>query len=636
MFTISKLANGNVLVSSKEEKTMLPASQTQVTISKGPDIVEFSFGGKKLAIEYSKISSPASDDIDDLFEDLTTNFFFKPLTLGSFEIDGEPEENGDTPVFSEALQKFQFSPFAIPSGTAMGVATPTTNPGTPSETVWYFATTPGTYTNFSNIEVSDEEIAILSNATGSWAKTVISSPYVDVTKQIQFVKGNYLINGTLSISASWYLSNYISVHENGNYWLSLTAQAGTYSLFTYYDYEKKYISAVAGGSATHTRLKLTIPSTACYVRIVVYNTQIGTFKFETDIYSVLKTAIVKDFNNRHFIVPTYYDAVIDHEFNLFLDSITMKNKYEVDFTTIVSSATGVTRRQNMLQYKPTTTASNKTITFTKVDSIGSKEIGAKATLRTVARTGGSGTKNVMLVGDSLTENTTLATTVYSLLAADGDVTINDLGTYGSAGSRNEGRGGWSWSNYVNDATYSGKTNSFLYSGLLNFTQYCVDRGYSGIDYVLINLGTNDITQGKSIPTQTAIDAIIANAKTFIDALVRDFPSVKIAIALPSMGGPIADLTDRNAITFKYSMALLSKNYLTNFDNGAYKAGLTCFSLGSWLDVVNSYPYTIEAVSARVSDTIRVYSDFIHPLTIGFQQFGDAYYAKIRSWIAGNL
>lgn len=51
----------------------------------------------------------------------------------------------------------------------MGVATVSTNPGTPDQRVFYLATEPGTYTNFGGLVVNDGECAILKYST-SWSK----------------------------------------------------------------------------------------------------------------------------------------------------------------------------------------------------------------------------------------------------------------------------------------------------------------------------------------------------------------------------------------------------------------------------------------------------------------------------------
>ena len=60
------------------------------------------------------------------------------------------------------------------NATFVGVATPTTNPGTPDGNVFYIAKNQGVYPNFSNIEVYFSEIGILYWNTSSWEKNSIS------------------------------------------------------------------------------------------------------------------------------------------------------------------------------------------------------------------------------------------------------------------------------------------------------------------------------------------------------------------------------------------------------------------------------------------------------------------------------
>lgn len=56
------------------------------------------------------------------------------------------------------------------NATFAGIATPDTAPGTPDQNVFYIAGQSGTYPNFNAI-VLDNEIAILSNKSGTWVKT---------------------------------------------------------------------------------------------------------------------------------------------------------------------------------------------------------------------------------------------------------------------------------------------------------------------------------------------------------------------------------------------------------------------------------------------------------------------------------
>lgn len=53
----------------------------------------------------------------------------------------------------------------------MGIATPTTNPGTPDQNVFYIASESGTYSNFGGLAVSDGEVAIFKY-NGTWTKEV--------------------------------------------------------------------------------------------------------------------------------------------------------------------------------------------------------------------------------------------------------------------------------------------------------------------------------------------------------------------------------------------------------------------------------------------------------------------------------
>ena len=54
--------------------------------------------------------------------------------------------------------------------TFAGIATPKTNPGTPDGPVFYFANTPGVYSNFSGISIDEIEIDILIFNGFSWKK----------------------------------------------------------------------------------------------------------------------------------------------------------------------------------------------------------------------------------------------------------------------------------------------------------------------------------------------------------------------------------------------------------------------------------------------------------------------------------
>ena len=81
-------------------------------------------------------------------------------TNGNQEITGQVLQNVLNTIVSTLGENASF----------VGVATPTTNPGTPDGNVFYIAQNQGIYPNFNNIEVYFSEIGILYWNTSSWGK----------------------------------------------------------------------------------------------------------------------------------------------------------------------------------------------------------------------------------------------------------------------------------------------------------------------------------------------------------------------------------------------------------------------------------------------------------------------------------
>ena len=78
------------------------------------------------------------------------------------------------------------------------IATPTTNPGTPDQNVFYLASEPGTYSNFGGIQIADGEVVILE-WHGSWAKKITGFATESKLTELESKTANILFypNGTL-------------------------------------------------------------------------------------------------------------------------------------------------------------------------------------------------------------------------------------------------------------------------------------------------------------------------------------------------------------------------------------------------------------------------------------------------------
>lgn len=80
--------------------------------------------------------------------------------------------NGNRGITGAILQKTLLTIISTigTDATFAGIATPTTNPGTPDQRVFYIASENGTYPNFNGVVLSNE-VSILSNNNGNWVKT---------------------------------------------------------------------------------------------------------------------------------------------------------------------------------------------------------------------------------------------------------------------------------------------------------------------------------------------------------------------------------------------------------------------------------------------------------------------------------
>lgn len=84
----------------------------------------------------------------------------------------------------------------------VGVANPTTNPGTPDQNVFYIAATSGQYANFNAISLNDGEVAVLKY-NGTWVKEtadIASFSQLDKLEQVVTGKEQTIVGATGSYS----------------------------------------------------------------------------------------------------------------------------------------------------------------------------------------------------------------------------------------------------------------------------------------------------------------------------------------------------------------------------------------------------------------------------------------------------
>ena len=97
------------------------------------------------------------------------------------------------------------------NSTFAGIATPNTNPGIPDQNVFWIASLPGQYVNFSN-QILDDEVYIFKNNNGSWVK--VDTGIANIYKVHGFKQKVF---GLLEKSAEATQGSALQIIQNG-YW----------------------------------------------------------------------------------------------------------------------------------------------------------------------------------------------------------------------------------------------------------------------------------------------------------------------------------------------------------------------------------------------------------------------------------
>lgn len=141
--------------------------------------------------------------------------------------------------------------------------------------------------------------------------------------------------------------------------------------------------------------------------------------------------------------------------------------------------------------------------------------------------------SLLCIGDSTVDHDVMTAKIKSFFEENGK-TVTLLGTLGDGqgtGNNNEGRAGWTTSDYFTDKQYNGVVNPFYNpsSQTFDFSYYMNNQGYTSVDFVVIQLGINDLynfDDTKIIPTWENINAMI-------DSILSYNQSTKVLLNLPT-------------------------------------------------------------------------------------------------------
>lgn len=357
---------------------------------------------------------------------------------------------------------------------------------------------------------------------------------------------------------------------------------------------------------------------------------VGVSSSDVTTMITASAALKQDVSNSDLNIPANIHVAEGRELNIWKDALTLP-KNHIHFSGAKGKSMERGFRYTGLNADIGTTTA---IAITAKDQNGTLLQTKIFNLKPVAKNTGSGTKQILVIGDSLVQNGGLTQELSTLIAADGGFTPLFLGTQGSTGYKHEGRGGWSFGSFITAGS------PFYISSALNFKAYMAANsnftGSDAIDVAIIQLGVNDTLTGDK--TQADIDTIITNAKALITALLHatlGYPTCKVILSIPPISGNTEDGFAENygatsdRISYEKNMRMLWKSMIANFDNSIFSANVVLCHAGLWIDRLYGYERTDQAISARVSTTEKRHINAVHPVAEGYKQIVDGMYSTIR-------
>lgn len=193
---------------------------------------------------------------------------------------------------------------------------------------------------------------------------------------------------------------------------------------------------------------------------------------------------------------------------------------------------------------------------------------------------------------------------------------------------NEGRGGWTYSNYEN-----GVTSPYVLNGNINFGNYLTKYYYPTITHSIIELGINDIfgcTDANIVATTTSIlqyaDSLVNSMRT------AGVTTIGISYIMPPSFSQDAFASNYNTL---YNTWQYKKN--VHYFNRMLKshflgvANVSLIPIQCNIDVVNNMNTALTVYNARNPNTYSMQNNGVHPNAYGYWQMADSYY----SWLVNH-
>lgn len=240
------------------------------------------------------------------------------------------------------------------------------------------------------------------------------------------------------------------------------------------------------------------------------------------------------------------------------------------------------------------------------------------------------TKKILFIGDSMTQSGRYASELMAMMETD-VMDIELLGTQGITPNVHEGRNGWRAYTYthfaetvIDDNEGSATVNPFWNpsTSAFDFSHYMSQQAYMDVDYVFINLGTNDKSRG--IATDDA--SVLADWETMVASIHAYNPSVKIILWLCP---PPCLLNGKGQVAAAIKNGKAMRDLLISNFAGRENSNIYLCPVYLNVDPMNDFKTSEVTISSRNNMTRTICTDTTHPDVTGYGKIADSIYSMIK-------
>lgn len=323
---------------------------------------------------------------------------------------------------------------------------------------------------------------------------------------------------------------------------------------------------------------------------------------------------------KELVLPSVIPTVKEFETNIFWDNTLLNtNIKSVERIDIANSIGG---RNNVMEdrwriYLPSNTTDitqSFNIYFNDTTNISNA---IKADIKVLDKNIGDGeTRKIIFIGDSLTDNNVYEPELLKLFEND-VMNIELLGSRGSAPNLHEGRAGWTTKHYCTQSSFNNRNNAFWNpnTSKFDFNYYMNQQNYDNVDYVFINMGTNDMANANT-ETLGYFTEMLNSIKAFNSNIV-------VFIGLCP---PLSSRSDNYRL--KNKRIELMKLLLDEFDNRQSER-IIINPLVLNFDARNGFPTQVIAGTRHDNESLKVVTDNTHPLNSEYFKMADTIYCSIK-------